>query len=454
MPEREIYNEETGQYEVQYQYPGTTLGVPGSAPENYLHSPEGYLERADQFAQEQQQPYTGMDMSAEQIAAYNAANPPPAGKRWTWNRFNWVLEDAPASSTTTTTNTQQVNPRWNGGSPPATPLPTGPDGKTTAGWTWTGSNEYDPNGNWEVTPGKGMGFGQYNVGYKPPSTGGTTTGGGNTTPPRTITSGVAGVPPVYANSGAAAPTVGKSTIAGTVPTLADAVAQAKQYLPATPEVAKPGPFQPPTPDWVEERNRVVKAILGQPEVMGQSFQDALFEQQKEQQAQLAAQSRARLSQTTAARGLSAAGGQELLGQAGVEEGFINNLLAARRDVSTKAAEVNRASSLAAVEMADAVQQGDFARAQAAYETQLKANQIYDQLRMQAAELERSNVALAAQNLLAQREMQVGEQSQSFDQYLRQLQMNEMIRQFNEQMALNYGKFGWEQQVGLAGLFPR
>ena len=354
----------------------------------------------------------------------------------------------------TTTTTKQVNPRWNGGSPPATALPVGGDGKTTAGWTWTGTDEYDPNGNWEVTPGKGMGFGQYNVGYKPPSTGGTTTGGGSTTPPRTTTSGVAGVPPVYANSGAAAPTVGKSTIGGTVPTLADAVAQAKQYLPATPEVTKPGSFQPPTPDWVEDRNRVVKAILGQPEVMGQSFQDALFEQQKEQQAQLAAQSRARLSQTTAARGLSAAGGQELLGQAGVEEGFINNLLAARRDVSTKAAEVNRASSLAAVEMADAVQQGDFARAQAAYETQLKANQIYDQLRMQAAELERSNVALAAQNLLAQREMQLGEQGQSFDQYLRQLQQNEIIRQFNEQMALNYGKFGWEQQVGLAGLFPR
>ena len=83
----------------------------------------------------------------------------------------------------------------------------------------------------------------------------------------------------------------------------------------------------------------------------------------------------------------------------------------------------------------------------------QGEQDYNRLLLQQAEQERSNIALASQNLLAQREMQLGEQGQSFDQYLRQLQMNEMIRQFNEQLALNYGKFGWEQQIGLAGLFP-
>ena len=59
----------------------------------------------------------------------------------------------------------------------------------------------------------------------------------------------------------------------------------------------------------------------------------------------------------------------------------------------------------------------------------------------------------AQNLLAQREMALGEQGQSFDQYLRQLQLNEMIRQFNEQLAFDYGKFGWTQKMGVASLFP-
>lgn len=307
-----------------------------------------------------------------------------------------------------------------------------------------------------------MGFGQYNVGYTPPTPPPVTpppTPGPTPTP----TPRVSGVPQAYSaysavpratGVAAATSTLATSPIAGSIPTLEEAAAKAKQLFGSAPEILKPGTFTAPTPVGMEDRNRIVQAILAQPEVMGQTFQDQLFEQQKEQQAQLAAQARARLSQTTAARGLSAAGGQELLGQAGVEEGFINSLLSARRDVSMKAAEANRASSQAAVEMADAVTQGDFARAQAAYQTQLQANQIYNQLQMQAAELERGNVALVAQNLLAQREMALGEQGQSFDQYLRQLQANEAIRQFNERLAFDYGQFNWAQQMGLAGLFPQ
>lgn len=359
----------------------------------------------------------------------------------------------------TGTITQQLNPRWNGGSPPATPLPTGPDGKTTHGWIWTGSDPYDPNGQWAQTPGGGMGFGQYNVGYTPPPP--ATTPKTDSTPTPTPTPRPSGVPQTYGTysaapraTGAVAAAPTTSPIAGSIPTLAEAAAQAKQLFGSAPEILKPGTFTPPPQVGLEDRNKIVQAILAQPDVMGQTFQDQLFEQQKEQQAQLAEQARARLSQATAARGLSAAGGQELLGQAGVEEGFINSLLSARRDVSMKAAEANRASRTAAVEMADAVTQGDFARAQAAYQTQLQANQIYNQLQMQAAELERGNVALVAQNLLAQREMALGEQGQSFDQYLRQLQLNEMIRQFNENLALDYGKFGWTQQMDVANLFPR
>ena len=367
----------------------------------------------------------------------------------------------PGDPTGAGTVTKQLNPRWNGGSPPSRALPTGPDGKTIAGWTWTGSDEYDPNGDWIQTVGSGIGFGEYNVGGGPPKppTTPTPTPGPTPTPTPSPTPRVSGVPQAYSaysaapRAATAAPTFATSPIAGTVPTLEEAAAKSKQLFGSAPEILKPGPFTPPPQVGLEDRNKIVQAILAQPEVMGQTFQDQLFEQQKEQQAQLAEQARARLGQMTAGRGLSAAGGQELLGQAGIEEGFINSLLAARRDVSTKAAEANRASSLAAVEMANAVQQGDFQRAQAAYQTQVQANQIYNQLQMQAAELERGNVALTAQNMLAQREMQLGEQGQSFDQYLRQLQTNEMIRQFNEQLAFDYGKFGWQQQLGLAGLFP-
>lgn len=369
-------------------------------------------------------------------ANYNGNSPPDvalnAGYGWEWDgsRWNQVAGRGLGFSGGQTHNVVKgpdgkPDPYldYNGGSPPDAPLAAG---KT---WKWTGTR-------WEqVASGGGTG----------------TTG-----------SRVSGVPQSYSSYSSARTTGGgsgvgggggSSTIGGSVPTLEEAMAKSKQLFGSAPEILKPGTFTPPPQVGMEERNRIVQAILANPDVAGQDFQDALFEQQKEQQAQLAAQARSRLSQSMAARGLSAASGQELLGQAGIEEGFINSLLAARRDVTTKAAEANRASRLAAVEMADAVHQGDFQRAQAAYQTQLQANQIYNQLQLQAAELERGNVALVAQNLLAQREMQLGEQGQSFDQYMRQLQMNEMIRQFNEQLAFNYGKFGWEQQLGLAGLFP-
>jgi len=438
-------------------------------------------------------------------------------------------------SPSTTTASPGMNPLWNGGSPPATSLPVGTDGKATHGWVWTGvagswgGKEYDPNGTWEIRQGTGLGYGQYNVGYTPPGPSPSPSPSPRPSPgpspgpsPRssvaggTPQSGLPGVPPSYAS--APARVSAQSPIGGAVPTFADAQAAARAYLPAMPAVpaptsytastvAAPTPIPAPAitappaftpPDFASaaERNKVVQAILAAPDVMDQNFQDALFEQQKEQQLQLADQARARLSQATTARGLSAVGGQELFDQAGIEENFIGNLVAARRDVALRAADANRASRLAAVEMANAVQQGDFARAQAAYQTQLQANQSYQQLQaqsqqfydqinlqaqqeyqrqqqqaqqfydqinlqaqqeyqrqlMQRAEQERATQALAYQQLLAQREMQRSEQGQSFDQYLRQLQMDEMIRQFNEQMAYNYGRFGWEQQQDIANRF--
>jgi hypothetical protein len=451
MPEREIYNPETGQYEIQYDYPGTTLGTP-APPNPYV--PEWFAEHLRTFQEQQQQQQADEERrrreeeatraeeerqrqrQAEFERAWNNGSPPAVALKpnhgWEFDEgaLQWVqVEGRGIGWNQPSQLPGQGYFNYNNGSPPNVPLTAG------HGWEWDGTR-------WNQVPGKG-------IGYVASTSGGG--GGGGVTK---TTSGVSGVPQSYRSGGTGASTGGAtSPIAGSIPTLAEAAAQAKQLFGSAPEILKPGTFTPPPQVGLEDRNKIVQAILAQPDVMGQTFQDQLFEQQKEQQAQLAEQARARLSQATAARGLSAAGGQELLGQAGVEEGFINSLLSARRDVSMKAAEANRASRTAAVEMADAVTQGDFARAQAAYQTQLQANQIYNQLQMQAAELERGNVALVAQNLLAQREMALGEQAQSFDQYLRQLQLNEMIRQFNEQLALDYGKFGWTQQMGVASLFP-
>jgi hypothetical protein len=354
--------------------------------------------------------------------------PPPAGQS----------DETPSNHTAE----RQVNPRWNGGSPPASALPTGPDGKTTHGWVWTGSDEYDPNGNWTQVQGKGIGFGNYNVGGGPPKTGGNTNTGGTTSRPGGGTSGLAGVPQSYN---------GQSMFSGSVPTLDDAIRESKKLAPA-PTISPYAQFQAPQAVGLDQRNQIMQAVLNKPQVMDQRTQDQLFEQQKELQNSLAQQSRERAAQTGAGRGLQSNGGYAAATNAQIEGDFGRNLLQSQRDIAVKAADLNRQSELAAVQMQEALSQGDFNRAAQAYQVQLQAQNLYDELRFKAAEFDRGNVALAAQNLMAGRQQNMAEGVASFQQYLAQRQMEEQMRQFNEQMGLNWSKFGWDQIIGATGQF--
>ena len=225
-------------------------------------------------------------------------------------------------------------------------------------------------------------------------------------------------------------------------------------LQKAPEVKPYAPFTPVAPHGQEGRNRILDAILAKPQTMDQQFQDQLFEQQKEQQAGLAGHARARAGQVGAGRGFGSGGGFAAAALGEVEGNFQNELLKSRRDITTKAADVNRQNEIAAINLQEAVAQGDFVRANAAYETQLKAQTTYDDLRLKAAEFDRANIALTAQTMMSGRQQQLAEQQTSFQQYLDQLKFDEMMRQFNEQMALDYGKFGWQQQNDLASYFPK
>lgn len=422
MAEREVYNEDTGQYEFAND---GRVDTPYTPPE---------------------EPYTGMDMSAEQIAAYNAANPLPAGQRWTWNRYNWVVEGTPEQTPTppvlpnpdAADADERYRIAWNGGSPPAIQL------KPNHGW------EFDRNAvAWKQVEGRGIGWSATAGG--PPRTPGPS--GPKPAAPYTGPSGgIPGVPSSYAAAAPRAAYSGPAMPTGPVPTLASAMESAKQ-LKSAPTVNPYEAFAAPQEVGKAERDRLIQSILGNPQTMGQTQQDQLFEQQKEQQRQMGEQARNRLSQSTAGRGLSAGGGAQLAGEVKLESGFIDALMAGRRDISVKATEINRQNELAAIEMSNAVNSGDFARAQSAYETQLNAKKAYDELRFRAAEFDRSNVALAAQTDMASRQQQGTEAMASFQQYMDQLKFDELMRQFNEQMALDYGKFGWTQQMNLANLFP-
>lgn len=317
---------------------------------------------------------------------------------------------------------------YNGGSPPDAPLQPG------HGWEWNGSR-------WVQVQGRGLGY-QAPQQNAPPQ---------NQSAPQQQSVGgqQSGVPSSYR---APAPTYGPSTLSGSVPTLADAIRDAKQ-LPAAPQIQPYAQFQAPTPVGIDQRNQILQSILNRPQVLDQTVQDQLFEQQKEMANSLAQQSRASASQQGASRGLSGGGGFQAAATADIDNQLNRTLLGNRRDIAVKAAELNRQSELAALEMQNALAQGDFARAASAHQLQLQAQAMFDEMRFKEAEFNRSNVALAASTGMAGRQQQLAEQVASFQQYLQQRQFDEMMRQFNEQMGLNWSQFGWNQQFDLASLFP-
>lgn len=341
----------------------------------------------------------------------------------------------PLTGTAPNTNTDPYAD-YNNGSPPDAPLQPG------HGWFWNGTR-------WVQTAGSGLGYVPVAENKPPDDRRGPI--GGSPNPPPAQDGGGGSIPGVPASYQRAAFT-GTQLPTGAVPTLASAIAGAKQLAPA-PTINPYAEFQAPEQVGKAARDAIVNAILNRPQTMDQTAQDQLFEQQKEQQRAMGQEASQRLAQSTAGRGLSAAGGTNVAGNLKLEQGFIQNLLSGRRDITLKANEINRQNELAAVELANAVNAGDFARAQAAYQTQLAAKQAYDELRFKAAEFDRGNVALAAQTEMAGRQQQTAESMASFQQYMDQLKFDEMMRQFNEQLGFNYGQFNWNQQMDVANMFP-
>jgi hypothetical protein len=135
-----------------------------------------------------------------------------------------------------------------------------------------------------------------------------------------------------------------------------------------------------------DRNRIMSAILQQPETMGPTQQAQLFEQQKELLNQQRTQQEAQLGQSLAARGLSGVGGTSLAGQIMAGQDFQTQLLQSQRDISVKAAQQNRADQLAAIEMQNAMAQGDYGRMMQVYQTNQQERANTENFLRQAAEL--------------------------------------------------------------------
>jgi hypothetical protein len=161
-------------------------------------------------------------------------------------------------------------------------------------------------------------------------------------------------------------------------------------------------LQAQSPVGEAERNRLMLSILNAPETMGETQQAQLFEQQKELLAAQRQQQEARLSQTLTARGLSRLGGTALAGDLLAGQDFSTQLLQAQRDIATKAAQQNRADQLAALQMQDAMAQGDAQRMMAIYEANQRERTNTENFLRQAAELRQQSLLQSnAQRLAAE-----------------------------------------------------
>lgn len=159
----------------------------------------------------------------------------------------------------------------------------------------------------------------------------------------------------------------------------------------TPPTPYGSTYQTQMADWgggygEADRNRIMSAILQQPETMGPTQQAQLFEQQKELLNQQRTQQEAQLGQSLAARGLSGVGGTSLAGQIMAGQDFQTQLLQSQRDISVKAAQQNRADQLAAIEMQNAMAQGDYGRMMQVYQTNQQERANTENFLRQAAEL--------------------------------------------------------------------
>jgi len=216
-----------------------------------------------------------------------------------------------------------------------------------------------------------------------------------------------------------------------------------------------GPFQGPEAVAMNERNRTLQAVMGAPDVFGAQQQAQMAEQQKEQLTQQARESENRLSQLMAARGLSARGGQDLMGQLDIQRDMQSNLLAGQRDIALRSAEANRAAQLGAVNAVTGAQQADMARAAQGFQTGLAGQQFN----------------LGAKETAAQLAGQAGQQQfqQALGGFGANLQANQFNlgaaqaaqqaaaelgqQQFTENMGgqeFNLRSLGQQQQAGLAG----
>lgn len=102
-------------------------------------------------------------------------------------------------------------------------------------------------------------------------------------------------------------------------------------------------------------------LLQNPHSVGQTWQDQMFESQKDDALQFAKQAGLAGDQNLVSRGIGLGGGQQVANQQAVNSDLFSKLLAGRRDVATKAAQINRADELNALQAGEQGMSGNTSR---------------------------------------------------------------------------------------------
>jgi hypothetical protein len=116
-------------------------------------------------------------------------------------------------------------------------------------------------------------------------------------------------------------------------------------------------FQP-NQQWTNQRNDLMSAILKNPRTMDQTWQDQMYESQKEQAQGMAKQLGLQNQQNMVSRGFGPQGGQASAYQGKLDENLMAQLLGGRRDIATQATQQNRQDELQALSASLGLQGGD------------------------------------------------------------------------------------------------
>lgn len=196
-------------------------------------------------------------------------------------------------------------------------------------------------------------------------------------------------------------------------------------------------------------------LLRNPESLSQTWQDQMFEQQKDDANSLAKQLGLQNQQGMASRGWNPFGNQAQWQQQELQDNLANQLLAGRRNVATQAATQNRADVLNALQAGEAGLSGDTSRAGSVFQNTLAGqqaqqgdNQFASTFGLQSQQAQAGNERDNYLAYLQGRNLQ-GSENRAAEQYRQsafglsnQSQQNARSSGLQEWLAQNNNDLGW------------